>query len=164
MLDIETVLFLLWIGTVVGTGFGAFVASLRFISRHSQRYHEFMSDTERIELFARQPKGYLAKAIPDGMARSNRLFIPVPDPAIDGVRRLTLSLATASITCAILGLPILWVAAGIVRRSGAELLEFSIVALWLVLLAVAAKRRANAAVVVILALAALGSLIGAVAA
>ena len=156
------VLFLLWIGTVVGTGFGAFLASLRFVSRHSSRYHEFMSDTERIGLFARQPWSYFTKAIPDGIARSNRLFMPVPDSAVEATRRLTLSLATASITCAILGLPILWVSAGIVRRSGADLLEISIVALWLVLLAVAVKRRANAAAVVIFGLAALGSLLGAV--
>jgi hypothetical protein len=160
MPQIQMALFLLWIVATVGMGFGAFLASLRFISTHSRRYHEFMSDAERIELFVREPRTYFAKAIPDGIARTNRLFLPVTDPVVEAARRLTLWLATAAITSAILGLPILWVSAGIVRRSGAVVLDLMIVALWVLLLAFAGKRRAHAAVLVVLVLAAAGSLMG----
>ena len=158
-MDVQVALFLVWIVATVATGFGAFVASLRFISLHSRTYHEFMSDTERTALFVRQPRSYLTRAIPDGLARSNRLFIGVDDPGVEAARRMTLRFAGAAIASAIVGLPVLWLSAGVVRRAEADLLAWSIVALWLVVLAAAFERRAHAAAILIVALATVGSLL-----
>lgn len=142
-LDLGSALFILWAGTTVALGLGTFVAGLRFIQRHSRPYHEFMSDTERLDLFFREPTRYLAKAIPDGQLRSARLFTAADDTDVEIARHRTLRLAAATVGSAILGPPALWLAAGLVGRIGAELLDWVIVAFWLALLALAVKRHAR---------------------
>lgn len=150
----------LWIGTVIVLGICAFVASLRFFFCHSRRTGEIMSDAERLDLALNSPRAYFERAIPDGVARTRALFNRSNDKATERARRWTLRFAVAAALVAVLGLPLAYMAIGLVRRLPLTPFEWSIPLFWMVLLAVSARRRASRLTMALIAVGGIASLLG----
>jgi hypothetical protein len=98
------------------------------------------------------------RAIPDGSARVRSLLSPVDDSAIELLRRLTLRLGVITAAVAVLGLPVTFLAVGVVRRTPSiSPEEWTIALFWAVLLGVAIVRRANWRAVLVIGVALVAS-------
>lgn len=159
MNDLVTSMFAVWAATVVLLVAIAFISSLQFVSAHSRRRGEFMSDSERLDLALKSPRSYLRRAISDANAREAALFRTSDDDDIERPRKRTLRFAAAALAVGFLGLPITFTAVGLARRALPALADWSIPGFWLVLLAIAYRRRASRVALGLILLAAAASVI-----
>jgi hypothetical protein len=142
-----------WLVATVVTTIAWIIADRSFLEAHRQRYHQTMSDEERMEGILSDPR--TVRRIPgDTVSRMNAVLTPVDDPVIEGMRRRTLRLLVLVPALIFGGLPaalILMLAIrALLNHGGALVLPgVAISVAWIVIMAVNFQRHRRSPILII---------------